>query len=201
MHHDVIIIGAGPAGSTLATLLAQAGYDVLILEKNAFPRYQIGESLLPATVRDLADMLGIREEIDDAGFVTKRGATFSWGKNTDSVWQLNFGGPHSEEPLLSPETPSAYNVTRADFDSLLLNNAVKKGAKLESQCTVLDLISDSNRVTGVRYLNSQGETVTISAHFVADASGQRSKFSRQIGRRTLSKFFFKTGRLELFRQW
>ena len=126
-YFDVVVIGGGPAGATLSTLLAQEGHDVLLLEKEAFPRYRIGESLLPATVRDLADMLGVRKSLEETGFVVKKGATFSWGDQPDVLWNLNFGGPRSEEVPLPPEVPSSYNVPRDRFDRVLLENAERQG--------------------------------------------------------------------------
>ena len=78
------------AASLLREAADQAERKVLVLEKTSFPRYQIGESLLPVTVRDLADMLGVREKMAAAGFVSKRGATFSWGATPNELWHLNF---------------------------------------------------------------------------------------------------------------
>jgi len=188
---DVVVAGAGPAGSTLATLLAQAGHRVLMLEKQAFPRYKIGESLLPATVRDLADMLGIRQTLTDAGFVTKKGATFSWGKNPESLWSLNFGGPHSAMVPLPEQVPSAFNVPRDRFDELLSDNAQRHGVVVRQQCSVTGFRREDGVVTGVDYEDATGESHTVQARFVADASGQRSKLARSFGDRTLSDFFRK----------
>jgi halogenation protein CepH len=154
--YDLTIIGAGPAGTTLATLVAQSGFKVLILEKEDFPRYKIGESLLPATVRDLANMLDISQDAFKSEFVTKRGASFSWGSNLDKLWNLNFGGPRSEEPVLAPETPSAFNVSRDKFDQILLDNAVKNGVTVVHGCTATNFIEENSVITGVCYLDRQG---------------------------------------------
>lgn len=189
--YDLIIVGGGPAGAVLATLTAQAGHRVLILEKEEFPRYKVGESLLPATVRDLIDMLGIDREDLASKYVTKRGATFAWGAKNDSLWSLNFGGPRSDEAVLHPAVPSAYNVSRSTFDSVLIENAIKCGVEVRHGCSVNGFIEEEGRVTGVSFIDESGGLSTLSARIVADASGQRSKLASSIGKRTLSKFFSK----------
>jgi len=188
---DVVVVGAGPAGSTLATLLAQADHRVLMLEKKAFPRYKVGESLLPATVRDLADMLGIRQSLADAGFVTKKGATFSWGEHPDALWSLNFGGPNSAMVPLPEQVPSAFNVPRDRFDELLSDNAARHGVVIRQQCSVTGFLRENGVVTGVDYEDAHGASHSVQARYVADASGQRSRLAKSFGDRTLSEFFRK----------
>jgi halogenation protein CepH len=78
---DLIVIGGGPAGSTLAAFVAMQGHRVLLLERERFPRYQIGESLLPATIHGIGVMLGVRDELEQAGFTRKLGGVFRWGLN------------------------------------------------------------------------------------------------------------------------
>ncbi len=73
---DVVVVGGGPSGSTVASFVAMQGHRVLLLEKESFPRYQIGESLLPATVHGICGLLGVSEEIERAGFMRKHGGTF-----------------------------------------------------------------------------------------------------------------------------
>ena len=188
---DVVVIGAGPAGATLATLLSQSKHRVLLIEKSSFPRYRIGESLLPATVRDLADMLGIRDQLAQEGYMTKKGATFSWGNEPDQLWSLNFGGPRSAEVPLPEEVPSAFNVPRDRFDRLLIDNAVRHGVEVRYECRVTEFVETDGVVSGVIYEDSSGGQHTVAASMVADASGQRSKLARTFGERTLSTFFRK----------
>ena len=87
--YDLIVVGGGPSGSTLATLVAMRGSKVLLLEKESFPRYQIGESLLPATVHGIGKLLGVQEKLAEAGFVRKLGGTFRWGSNP-VPWEFAF---------------------------------------------------------------------------------------------------------------
>ena len=191
MKTDVAIVGGGPAGSTLATLLVQAGYEVVILEKESFPRYRVGESLLPASVRDLARMLDIDEALPEVGFVQKRGATFAWGANQEDLWHLNFGGSRSLEPTIGPDVPAAYNVDRARFDRVLLDNAIAKGVTVKYGCKATDFLHGTDRVAGIAFTDEAGEKTEINARFSVDASGQKSKLARHIGKRTLSRFFEK----------
>lgn len=189
--YDLIVIGGGPAGSTLATLTAMAGHRVLLLEKEQFPRYQIGESLLPATVQQLASLLGIRDKIRNAGFVVKRGATFSWGVESGSLWTLNFGRVPPDLAELPPDTPHAYNVPRHKFDELLLDNAKEKGVDVRHLHTVASLIEEDGRVCGVRFADETGEAHEARATFVAVTTGQIALPERVLGPREYSIFFKK----------
>src|SRR5262245_62251203 len=87
--YDVIVIGGGPGGSTVAGLTAMQGHRVLLLDRDTFPRHQIGESLLPATVHGVCAMLGLTEELAKANFPRKRGGTFRWGKS-QVPWTFTF---------------------------------------------------------------------------------------------------------------
>src|SRR5437762_2007897 len=97
-NHDAIIVGGGPGGSTAATLLAKAGARVLLVEKEKFPRYQIGESLLPATVHGICRLLGVSDDLHAAGFIKKRGGTFRWGKHP-TPWTFDFGSAEVNQIL------------------------------------------------------------------------------------------------------
>src|ERR1044071_1670081 len=87
---DLIVIGGGPAGSTVSSFVAMQEHKVLLLERERFPRYQIGESLLPATVHGICVMLGVSEEMKKANFTLKKGGTFRWGSNPEP-WTFEFG--------------------------------------------------------------------------------------------------------------
>lgn len=189
--YDLIVVGGGPAGATLGTLVALAGHRVLLLEREPFPRYQIGESLLPATVNGICELLGLRRKVDGGGFVLKRGATFSWGNDPGSCWTLNFGRAPVDRVALDPDTPYAYNVPRPEFDRMLLDNAAEKGVEVRIGCRATTLLREDGRVCGVRCIDPEGRRTESRSRFVANASGQSGLGGSTVGRREYSLFFRK----------
>jgi len=181
---DLIVIGGGPAGSTLAAFVAMQGHRVLLLDKDHFPRYQIGESLLPATIHGICVMLGVRDEIEQAGFTRKFGGTFRWGASP-LPWTFQFGS----SPALPDGANYAYQVERSKFDEILLNNARRRGVDVREGHSVVGLREDNGRITGVEFVDDQDKRGKAHARFVADASGNRSVTSRHVGAREYSKFF------------
>jgi FAD-dependent halogenase len=182
-HYDVIVVGGGPAGSSLAALTAMRGHRVLLLEKEKFPRYQIGESLLPATVQGICRLLGVHDEVAAAGFTRKAGGTFQWGASPEP-WTLDF----TSLPGLPGPDP-AYQVERMKFDHILLRNARGKGADVRENCTVSETVADGERVRGVRFTDADGQPRTALATFVVDASGNGSRLYRATSSRVYSEFF------------
>lgn len=182
---DVVVVGGGPAGSTLAALVAKQGHSVLVLEKEVFPRYQIGESLLPSTIHGICRLTGAADELAKAGFPLKRGGTFRWGANPEP-WTFEF----AVSPRMAGPTSTAYQVERSKFDEILLKNARRVGAQVREECEVLDVVEDGDRVTGVRYTDGQGVERHAKAKFVVDASGNKSRLYKQVGgKREYSEFF------------
>lgn len=182
---DVVVAGGGPAGSTLATFVAMQGHRVLLLEKEVFPRYQIGESLLPSTIHGVCRLLGVADELAEAGFPVKRGGTFRWGARPEP-WTFSF----SVSPRITGPSSFAYQVERARFDQILLNNAKRKGVVVREESTVTGVLEEGERVTGLRYTDSSGAEHEVSATFVVDASGNKSKlYSTVGGTRNYSEFF------------
>ena len=177
---DVVVIGGGPAGSTVATMLARKGVRTLLLERERFPREHVGESLLPASIPVLDD-LGVLPEVERAGFLPKWGATMVWGKE-DTPWSWYFKETNRRHP-------HAYQVWRPQFDGLLLDNSRKHGADVREGCRVLEVLSEQGRVNGVRYRNGDGSEVEVRAAFVVDASGQAGILSHQLGLRRWDPFF------------
>ncbi|AKT41223.1 tryptophan 7-halogenase [Chondromyces crocatus] len=179
---DVIVLGGGPAGSTVASFVAMAGHRVLLLEKERFPRHQIGESLLPATIHGICSLLGVKEEIERSGFPRKNGGTFRWGKSADP-WTFRFT-KQANDPY-----GHAYQVERAKFDDILLRNARRKGVDVREGHETLGMLYEGERVVGVRFRDAEGKERTASARYVADTSGHKSHVAPTVGQRVFSKFF------------
>jgi halogenation protein CepH len=182
---DVVVAGGGPGGSTLASLVAMQGHRVVILEKEKFPRYQIGESLLPSTTRGICGLTGVANDLAQAGFTRKRGGTFRWGSNPEP-WTFAF----SVSPNVTANSSYAYQVERSKFDKILLDHARRLGVDVRERCAVTDVLSDGDRVRGVSYLDGNGRNAQIRAQYVVDASGHRSSIYRHAGgSRKYSEFF------------
>jgi halogenation protein CepH len=182
---DVVVVGGGPAGSTLASLVAMRGHRVVVVEKERFPRYQIGESLLPATVRGVCTLTGVAPTLDQAGFTIKRGGTFRWGTSPDP-WTFSFAA----SPQLAGRPSHAYQVERSRFDTILLDHAAKLGADVRQETEVTDILTDDQRVHGVTVRTADGHESTITARYVVDASGNLSTIHTHAGgTRQYSDFF------------
>ncbi len=181
---DVVIVGGGPAGSTAASLVSMQGHRALILEKERFPRYQIGESLLPATVHGICRLIGAWDAVAQVGFTRKNGAT-SGGPSTRA---LDFSYPDS--PKMAFETSYAYHVERMKFDQIMLDNARRLGTEVRECCSAKSVLESNGRVCGVRYTDDEGTEREVSGKFVVDASGNGSRLYRQAGgQRQYSDFF------------
>ncbi|MBC7982858.1 MAG: tryptophan 7-halogenase [Candidatus Obscuribacterales bacterium] len=156
---DVLIIGAGPAGSMAAAHLAAKGYDVLVLEKQRFPRFSIGESLL-ANSLEMLNEAGMLEAVMACGFQFKNGAAF---RHNDRYSEFNFA------EKFSAGSPFTFQVPRAQFDEVLANEAAKRGAKIhyEVEITAVDVSGDRPVVTS----KAGDEITTHRPRFVLDASG------------------------------
>jgi FAD-dependent halogenase len=182
---DVIVIGGGPGGSTAATLIAKDGHRVLLLEREKFPRYQIGESLLPYTL-GICQILGVGEQVDRAGFTPKNGGVWYWGGQGKPGWGFNFGE--------LPNVPMyggayAYQVERMKFDEILLRNAQHCGVVVCEQYRVEDLIEQEDRIVGVRGTDAMGNHYSARARYVVDAGGHSSPFYARVGERIYAEQF------------
>ncbi len=156
---SVFVIGGGPAGSTVAALLAREGFRVTLAERQTMPRYHIGESLLPSCLK-IFDILGIREKIEAHGFQRKDGAFFDWGPQR---WEVDFGGPEA--------SLYGFQVVRSEFDQLMLDHAESQGVDVRRHTTVARLLFDGERAVGAEIVNAQGSE-TVAFDMLVDASGR-----------------------------
>ena len=166
---DVVVIGGGPGGSTVATNLAQRGYDVVLLDKQVHPRYSVGESLIPLIWRHL-DAIGASEKIANEGFVRKMGGTVRWrGRvNTHTFRAFGYDRP-------------AYHVERDRFDFILLEHAKENGAQVFEGVPVSGVNFDDPLKPIVTYRIPGDPPGKISCRYVVDASGQGALLARQFG--------------------
>lgn len=177
---DVIVIGGGPAGSTAATMLARKGRRVLLFERERFPREHVGESLLPASM-PLFEELGVLPALEAAGFLRKWGAVMVWGKS-DEPWSWYFRETNRRYP-------HSFQVWRAQFDQILLQNSVANGVEVRQGCRVLEVLFEGNRACGVRYACDDGDEGTAYVRFVVDASGQTGLLGRTLRLRRADPYF------------
>ncbi len=176
---DVLVIGGGPAGSVAAALLADAGHRVLVCERDRFPRYHIGESLLSATL-PILEAAGALPAIERHGFLEKPGGTFLWGRQREP-WSFWF----REDP---GGRPHAFQVVRAEFDQLLLDNARAHGAEVLEEHAVTAVDGEGSEHT-VHATRTDGAGLHITPRFVIDASGQYALLGRTRGLRRFNDFF------------
>lgn len=164
---DALIIGAGPAGSAAAALLAEHGHRVLVLEREKFPRYHIGESLVPFTYQPLL-RLGLIPKMKSSAFVRKYSVQFvsASGKASQPFYFFN---RYDRETVAQ-----TWQVLRSEFDQMLMNNAREKGAQVIEEITVKELVRENGRVVGARAQKKSGETVEFRAPITLDCTGKES---------------------------
>ncbi|WP_369225996.1 chloramphenicol-biosynthetic FADH2-dependent halogenase CmlS [Streptomyces sp. R39] len=178
----VSIIGGGPAGCVAALTLNRLGHDVSIYERTLFPRYRIGESLLPGTM-SILNRLGLQEKIDAQNYVRKPSATFLWGQD-QAPWTFSFAAPKVAPWVFD----HAVQVKREEFDQLLLEEARSRGVTVVEEATVTDV--DLSRPDGVTLTVRQGdETVTVESDYVIDAGGSGGPLVRKLGVRRYDEFY------------
>ena len=181
MTAPILVLGGGPAGSAAATLLARQGWEVVLLERERFPREHVGESLLPASI-PILETLGVIEEVQVAGFTPKYGATMVWGRDA-APWSWHFRETNERYP-------HAYQVWRPRFDQILLENSRRAGVDVREGWRALDVRFDGERAAAVRCRPEHGGAEqTIEASWVVDATGQAGLIGRRLGLRESDEFF------------
>ncbi len=159
-QRQVLIIGAGPSGAIAAALLKRQGHDVLIIERQQFPRFSIGESLLSHCI-DFVEEAGMLPALEAAGFQYKNGAAFAWGEEYSA---FDFG------QTFSKGRPSTFQVQRARFDKLLADEAAAQGVEIRYEEEIIAADFERERPL-VRVRRLDGSEYSVEAQFVLDASG------------------------------
>src|SRR6185369_10144526 len=164
---DVLIIGAGPAGASAATILAEYGHKVIVLEREKFPRYHVGESLLPFTFHPL-QRLGLVETMKKSAFVKKYSVQFvsPSGKASEPFYFFN---RYDRDTIAQ-----TWQVLRSEFDLMLMEHARSRGATVLEETRVTSLLKEDDRVVGVQAQGKTGGPVEFRAPMTLDCSGKES---------------------------
>ncbi|MCI0533739.1 MAG: tryptophan 7-halogenase [Verrucomicrobiales bacterium] len=173
-HYDTVLIGAGPAGASAATILAEYGHRVLIVEREKFPRYHIGESLIPFTFQPL-QRIGMIPKMRASHFVKKYSVTFVQpdGRRSQPFY---FFTRYDRETVAQ-----TWQVLRSEFDQMLLDNAREKGAEVREETTVNRLLMDGDTVVGVEATGKDGRPCELRAPITLDCSGKEAFTSNRLG--------------------
>ena len=172
MNCDVLVVGGGPAGSTVAALLASRGERVILVEKDRHPRFHIGESLLPMNV-PLFDALGVTEEVARIG-MPKYGVEFV-SPDHETTTMLDFAQSWDKRQSYS------YEVRRSEFDHILIRNAAARGAQVIEGCRVIDVSFPADGGVVVEARGDDGQPQRFEAKFLVDASGRDTLMSGKLG--------------------
>jgi flavin-dependent dehydrogenase len=172
-NYDVIVIGGGPAGSTVASILAREGRRVVLFEKERFPRHHIGESLMTDTYFTFQRM-GLLEKLKASPFVRKYSVQFANPAGRESRPFYFFEASHHESAV-------TWQVTRAQFDLMLIEHAAEQGAKVYQETPIKRVLFDEGRAHGVEALLADGSLQEFQAPVVVDASGQTAILSNKFG--------------------
>ena len=172
---DVAVIGGGPAGSTVSTLLAQKGHKVTLFERERFPRYHIGESLIPETFHVL-ERLNMLPKMRGSHFVKKYSVQFvnQRGKLSEPFYFIEHK-PH--------ESSQTWQILRSEFDSMMLDNAREHGVEAHEATKVSEVLFEDGKAVGVKVRGEDGAERVVRAKVVVDASGQGSMLMDRFGLR------------------
>ncbi len=171
--YDCIVMGGGPAGTTVAALVAEAGFKTLLLEREKFPRFHVGESLMPETY-GVFQRLGVLARMKSSPFVPKVSVQFvSHTGKASQPFHFRQHDPH--------ERSATWQVERSRFDVMLFENAAEKGADCRDATRVAEVLFDGGRARGVTVETAAGGRRTVAARVVVDATGQRTLVASALG--------------------
>lgn len=170
---DVLVIGGGPAGSTISSLLVERGWKVVLLEKDQHPRFHIGESLLPMNL-PILDQLGVLDQVREIG-VVKPGIEICSNRHLGRSQTFYF------ERALDGVHPHAFQVRRSEFDHLLLRNSAERGVAVHERVQVKDVVFRPGATSIVQTVDGAGRQKDWEARFVVDASGRNAFLSTRLG--------------------
>lgn len=165
-HYDVIIIGGGPSGCSAAAILAEAGHDVVVLERDKFPRYRVGESMIPFTYHPLK-RLGLIDKMRQTHFVKKYSVQFVAPSGKASQ-------PFYFSSRYDQDVSQTWQVLRSEFDEMMMTNAREKGADVFEEVSVEQLVTEGDVTKGVQVRFADGTTKTFTAPMTLDCSGKEA---------------------------
>lgn len=175
-NYDVAVIGGGPGGAALATFLARAGHRCVIFEQSKFPRYHIGESLIPHT-HGIFDRLGLLPQLRSSAFPVKHSVRFVAHGGKESV-------PFYFSETIPGERASTWQVERSQFDTMMLDHAHANGVEVHEQTSIDKVLFEDSRAVGVQTVSADGARSEVRAKVVVDASGRACIIGRQLGLRS-----------------
>ncbi|MGZ4960954.1 MAG: NAD(P)/FAD-dependent oxidoreductase [Limisphaerales bacterium] len=172
-NHDVAVIGGGPGGAALATFLARKGHRCVIFEQAKFPRYHIGESLIPHT-HGIFERLGLLPQLGASAFPVKHSVRFVSHSGKESV-------PFYFSETIPGERARTWQVERSQFDCLMLDHARANGVEVHEKVGIKKVLFENGRALGVRVVFGNGSHTDVNAKVVVDASGRACVIGRQLG--------------------